>query len=167
MGLFNKKELKRIEELEKELKETNNNLNDEKQKNNQYGIYKYEDAINKIQKEQKDNYDIIEGYTIQIDLLYKKFDEITEDLSNAKLVLSNTNEKLEKATKSLENQKKKVAQGKELYKALQNAYKYETEVFDTMPAEDFAPTVITQLQCLTYQDLRKEYRLNEKNIKES
>ena len=166
MGLFNKKELKRIEELEKELKETNNNLNDEKQKNNQYGIYKYEDAINKIQKEQKDNYDIIEGYTIQIDLLYKKFDEITEDLSNAKLVLSNTNEKLEKATKSLENQKKKVAQGKELYKALQNAYKYETEVFDTMPAEDFAPTVITQLQCLTYQDLRKEYRLNEKNIKE-
>lgn len=166
MGLFNKKELRRIEELENELKETKSKLDEQKLKNEKFGIYKYEDALGKIQKEQNEHKDVIQGYTMRIDLLYKKFDDIKEALSTAKASLANTNEKLEKATKSLENQKKKVAQGKELCKALINAYKYEKEDINLQPSEEYAPTVITQLQCLAYQDLRKEYRQNEKNINE-
>lgn len=69
MGLFNKKELRRIEELENELKETKSKLDEQKLKNEKFGIYKYEDALGKIQKEQNEHKDVIQGYTMRIDLL--------------------------------------------------------------------------------------------------
>lgn len=166
MGLFNKKELKRIEELEQLLKQSNKELSIEKEKNEKLGIYAYEEAIQKIQKAEKESKDTIDVLTIKINQLLDEYNDRKDEFSDISSKLSETNEKLEKANKSLSNQQKKVAHGKELYKALLNGYANETKNIDIQPMENYAPTIITQLQCLTYQDLRKEYRSNEKTINE-
>lgn len=51
MGLFNKKELARIAELEQQ-------LSYEQNKNHQCGIYSYEDAVRKIEQAQQDAHKI-------------------------------------------------------------------------------------------------------------
>ena len=50
MGLFNKKYLRQIAQLQERLSSLENQLSDERSKNEKYGIYKYEDSVEKIDK---------------------------------------------------------------------------------------------------------------------
>ena len=175
MGLFNKKELKRIAELEEKIKQLENDLNVEKTRSEKLGVYSYEEAMKKIKKAEEDSTNKIslnEKTSIKklelLDNQIKSLDSAviqkSESLQKITDQLERTDETLQKSKITLENQKRKIASAKEMYKALLSAYEFEDRDIDLTSIENFAPTVITKLECLTYQDLRKEYKENEKSI---
>ncbi len=81
-----------------------------------------------------------------------------------------------KLEKRVETQKQKLARAKELYKAIEHAVErfHETEIPSTyfkqlteeekVDLETFAPSVILNLNYMNYQDIRKEFRANQKQI---
>ena len=81
-----------------------------------------------------------------------------------------------KLEKKVETQKQKLARTKELYKAIEHAVErfHETEIPSTyyrplteeekVDLDTFAPSVILNLNYLNYQDIRKEFRVNQKQI---
>jgi len=76
----------------------------------------------------------------------------------------------------IEKQKIMLSRSKELYSAVENAVKrfhainipreyylpLQTKVLKEI--DEFAPTVMLKLNCMNYQDLRKEFRINQKQI---
>lgn len=81
-----------------------------------------------------------------------------------------------KLEKRFENQKLKLSRTKELYRAIENAVKrfHETDIPATYyrplsdeelrDLETIAPTIMLNLNYMSYQDLRKEFRANQKQI---
>ncbi len=168
MGLFNKKYLKQIEQLQERIDSLQNQLTEEQHKNETYGIYKYEDAVNKIR-------DLGQRAKERFDLISSKIKQSNSELNTLSIQVEEKQQELENITDSLRKkehllatQTKKVKRSKELCKAMLNAYEYDNKyVADTLEkAELLIPSVTLELKSLTYQDLRKEYRENEKNIKE-
>lgn len=160
MGLFNKKELQRIQELEielSELKELQNNL----------GINDYLEAHQRIEKEKKEALDLEQRLTFKNESLENKIITLTEKLSN--LVEEN-----EKEEKKLESSKNKLDRTKYLYKNLEYSLKKYGEISfnndilvnDELinEVEQLKPTVTLHLNCLNIQELKKAYRDNEKLI---
>lgn len=176
MGLFNKKELARIAELERAAQEAKNKheeeilvlkkeLETQKNKNTELGITAYEDAMNKIAEMKKKADDDINAKNIQIENLTLSISEKTEKHDALINEIAESEEKIQKNEKTLLNQTRKVKNAKELFKALTYAYEHENITIDLTDAESLAPSVTSQLMCMTYQDLRKEFKDNEKNIK--
>lgn len=153
MGLFNKKELLKIEKLEKNLAFLQRELDKECKRNEELGIYSYQDALEKVQQ--------LEAKALNLE---KHVDALTTSNTEAQAQSDELAEKNEKLQHSLDTQKKKIKQAKELLKAMLYSYKNDDYKFKLEQADRFLPTVSVQLQCLTYQDLRKEFRENEKNI---
>lgn len=176
MGLFNKKELARIAELERAAQEAKNKheedilvlkkeLETQKNKNTELGITAYEDAMNKIAEMKKKADDDIIAKNVQIENLTLSISEKTEKHDALVNEIAESEEKIQKNEKTLLNQIRKVKNAKELFKALTYAYEHENITIDLTDAESLAPSVTSQLMCMTYQDLRKEFKDNEKNIK--
>jgi len=153
MGLFNKKELLKIEKLEKDIANLQNELNEECKKNEELGIYSYEEALEKVQQ--------LEARALN---LKNHVDSLTTSNTEAQVLSDELTEKNEKLQRSLDTQKKKLKQAKELLKAMLQSYKNDDFGFKLEQVDRFMPTVSVRLQCLTYQDLKKEFRENEKNI---
>lgn len=166
MGLFNKKELKRIAELEKIISILETDLKNQKMKNQEYGIYSYEDSLQKISTANDLANKKLSDLNKQISLAEETFNEKSKILLETEEKLSNSQISLEKTEKSLENQKKKLKSARELYKTLLSGYEREDRNINLEEINNFGPTVELDLQCLSYQDLRKEYKENEKIIKQ-
>lgn len=86
--------------------------------------------------------------------------------------LEQLQESIEKATKSLETQSKKVAKIKELYKSIEYSIEYyqsygEFDQIDNIEEQIkdiLSPTVQIPLNCLNYKDLKKKFNENDKAI---
>lgn len=160
MGLFNKKELARIAALEQQLFYEQN-------KNQQLGIYSYEDSLQRIEQAQQEAQRKLSETAQRTNAIETEKNKKAYALSEIEVKIYDIEQKVEKTQKSLDGQEKKLRRVKELYKALLEGYNNELDVKDTLDdAELLSPTVMIDLHCLTYQDLRKEYRENEKNIKD-
>ena len=178
MGLFNKKELKRIEELEQQLE-------DLKKLQKDLGITEYVEAkkriaaeekesLSKIEKNEKETINRIEALQKEAEAkavnanmrVSKLYDEITR-LENRNEELNLQNEKL---TKNVESSKRKLEKAKNLYQT----YDYSIKAYNSseypegvkisdqakLAAEELCPTVTLQLNCLNVQELRKAYLSN-------
>lgn len=160
MGLFNKKELLRIQELETELFEL-------KELQKALGINDYIEAHNRIEKEKKDALDLEQKLTFKNEALENKITLLTEKFSSL-------TEEVEKEEKKLESSKNKLDRTKYLYKALEYSIKKYDEIqFSNditvneellAEVEQLKPTVTLHLNCLNVQELKKAYRENEKQI---
>ncbi|MDT4761366.1 GIY-YIG nuclease family protein [Sphaerochaeta sp. PS] len=107
-------------------------------------------------------------------------EEEIEDLKSSKSALTGDEWRLrqenQKLDTKLENQKQKLARTKELYVAIQHAvdrfhttdippayYRPLTEE-EIVDLDSIAPSVMLSLNLMNYQDLRKEFRANQKQI---
>ena len=183
MGLFNKKELKRIEELKQELEEL-------KKLQKDLGITEYAEAKKRIESEEKESLSKIEKNEKEaidrIEALQKEAEAkaVNANMRASKLYdeitrLENRNEELnlqnDKLTKNVESSKRKLEKAKNLYqtydhsiKAYNNSeYPDGVEISEQAKsaAEELCPTITLQLNCLNVQELRKAYRENEKLIR--
>lgn len=168
MGLFNKKYLQKISQLENQISNLNEQLTNEKAKNEKYGIHKYEEAITKINNMKQVATTQLNSTAQEIRTRKSELNDLNIQIDEKQEILSSTSEDLNKKEKLLESTKKKIKHAKELCKAMLNAYDYDNKYIETelKEAELLAPSITTELKSLTYQDLRKEYRENEKSIKE-
>lgn len=159
MGLFNKKELLKIEELETALRIAQN-------KNEELGIHSYEEAVAKIEQRESESDTEILRLEERISELQTELQFIENNCSKEKESQKELAGQNKKISSTLLTQQRKVKRAKELYKAMLFAYDNDDASIDIHEIESLFPTITVQLQCLTYQALRKEYRTNENNIAE-
>ena len=169
MGLFNKKYLQQISQLQDRVNQLEAQLSNERRKNQEYGIYKYEDSVEKINKLNNDAFRKLNSLAEKVKAEERNLADLHSQINSKTLSLSETNQDLEKKEKLLNTQTRKLKKAKELCKAMLNAYDYDEKYIsaEVNEAELLVPTVTVELKSLTYQDLRKEYRENEKAIKEA
>lgn len=168
MGLFNKKYLQKISQLENQISTLNEQLSEEKAKSEKYGIHKYEEAVAKIDSMKQEATKQLNSTAQEIKARESILNDLSARVGEKQEILNNTSEDLNKKEKLLESNKKKIKRAKELCKAMLNAYDYDDKYIENElnEAELLTPSVTVELKSLTYQDLRKEYRENEKSIKE-
>lgn len=168
MGFFNRKYLRRIEELERQLEIEYN-------RNEKLGIHSYDEAMEKIEldrsaveQEIEELNKIMENKVLKIETLDSQNKEVSNKLQEKTQYSLTISDEIIKKEKQLESQGKKVKKIRQLCKALENAYKNDDLSIcqDLTHLDLLIPANEVELKCLTYQDLRKEYRENEKNIKE-
>lgn len=182
MGLFNKKELAKIAELEKQLQEKqfNNNILVEElnrtkkeldevldymQKNKitdcmsaeQYlnRLVEKTDLLTKEEVKHRDTISVLENRVAEL-LSIKEQNE--EDNRSALVTLNNIKEK----TKRLRRYSKDVQDAIYAYHAYENEDKIDDVVYEKI--NELEPTVELKLNCLDMKELRKEYKENEKKI---
>lgn len=179
MGLFNKKELARIAELENELAttrnrllNTENELKEQKKYNQEIGVNSILEAREKMNQEEKEHLETIKKHNGEIEKLNVEITNLVSrqnvekvtfsDLENKRIV---KNIEVERVDKQIETQKNKLQAIKELYKAIHNANTYdEIDNAAISKAEYLVPTVLSSLNCLDNKELRKKFKDNEKNI---
>lgn len=185
MKLFGKKYLLQISQLQNDIEilkeqlldeQTKNKqievlrkqLSDEKTKSEKYGIYEYEDAVTKISNMKQNATEQLNVTAREIKAHESKLNNLASQISEKQETLSATSEELTKQERLLDTNRKKLKRAKELCKAMLNAYDYDDKYIEAtlQESEILAPSVTVELKSLTYQDLRKEYRENEKTIKE-
>ncbi len=168
MKLFSKKYLLQISQLQSDVDALRKQLSDEQAKNEKYGIYEYEDAVTKINRMKQNATDQLNLTAREIKAHEAKLNNLTNQIEEKQEALSAASDELAKNEKNLDSNKKKLKRAKELCKAMLNAYDYDDKYIEStlQQAEILAPSVTVELKSLTYQDLRKEYRENEKTIKE-
>lgn len=170
MGFFNKKELKRIAELEKQLNTLQNTL-DENHK------FMTDNHISDCQSAKK----LLNDINISVSQLERKKSNLEE--SNTKLdetiqeknsTLNTINEKITKQEKTLENQKFKLRHlkkyAKEIKKMIDDFHEYDDSSaisqINLNKYSELSPTIDLKLNCLNITELRKEFRENDKKIKD-
>lgn len=101
---------------------------------------------------------------------------LNEELVNRKGEKRSLEENCNKLEKRMENQKLKLSRAKELYTAVEYAVErfHQTDIpaayyrpltdQDKVDLDSIAPSVILNLNYMNYQDLRKEFRTNQKQI---
>jgi len=101
---------------------------------------------------------------------------LNEELVNRKGEKGTLEENCRKLEKRIENQKLKLARTKELYNAVEHAVErfHQTDIpaafyrpltdQDKVDLDSIAPSVMLNLNYMNYQDLRKEFRANQKQI---
>lgn len=101
---------------------------------------------------------------------------LNEELVNRKGEKGSLEENCNKLEKKMENQKLKLSRAKELYTAVEHAVErfHQTDIpavyyrpltdQDKVDLDSIAPSVILNLNYMNYQDLRKEFRANQKQI---
>lgn len=168
MGLFNKKYLRQIAQLQERLGTLERQLSDERSKNEKYGIYKYEDSVERIDKLNGEALKKLNSLAAKVKADEQRLENLSSQIQDKSQVLDELTQDAEKKEKQLDTQTRKVKRAKELCKAMLNAYDYDDKYIASQlnEAELLAPSVTTELKSLTYQDLRKEFRENEKAIKE-
>lgn len=162
MGLFNKKELKRIKELENLLNENHkfmadNHITDCQAADNYLKDIKIN--INQLETEKAD--------------LEESNNKLEESIQEKNKVLDNLNKTVDKQEKTLDNQKFKIQHlkkyAKEIQEAIDDFHKNGTEFsvsqIDLEKYNDLLPTIDLKLSCLNIPELRKEFRENDKKIK--
>ena len=181
MGLFNKKELKRIAELEEQLKscqeenlKINADLRNKLAENEKYmrenGITDCMTASAKLAAIEKS----IEIHTESDRQLLQKIDSLNNDITLKTDQLNDLDEKIKKNDTTLNNLKVKIKNLRQYSKEIQEAIKayhaYEDDggLTDELieKFQDLVPTVTIKLNALDVKDLRKSYRENEKRIEE-
>ncbi len=169
MGLFNKKYLQQISQLQDRINQLEAQLFNERNKNQQYGIYQYEDSVEKINKLNNDAFKKLNSLAEKVKTEENRLADLHSHIDHNTLSLNEINQDLEKKRKLLDTQIRKIKKAKELCKAMLHAYDCEDKYIsaEIEEAELLAPSVTVELKSLTYQDLRKEYRENEKAIKET
>ncbi len=175
MGLFNKKELKRIAELEATKEDLENQisvLNKRLEENikfmNDNKIIDCQTATNFLNETKE-----------KIALLLKAKNEYQNDIQHlyeqteiSKITLAETIQKREKQEATFNNLKEKTKNLKKYSKDIQEAIKkyheYDDEqVIDdilTVKYADLEPNIELKLNCLNMKELRKKYKENEKLI---
>lgn len=160
MGFFNKKELLKIEELEHELSEL-------KAEQERLGITEYKIAKEKINNEQKKFDDYITSKQNEKQTLEQQIDANNTKLKSLLFDIENDERSYDDLEKKVEFQTDKLQRIKELIKAMQNGFKYDSiDASYLKIADEMAPIVTMHLNCLDNKELRKKFRENEKNIKE-
>ncbi len=170
MGLFNKKELKRIEELEKQLSNLQNELDEIHKFMADNHITDCQSADNYL-KDIKVNIYQLESKQSDLEVSNNKLDETIQEKNN---ILNDLNESVNKQEKTLDNQKFKVQHlkkyAKEIQKVIDEFHKNDDEstIFqiDLEKYNDLLPTIDLKLNCLNIAELRKEFRENDKKIKD-
>ncbi len=108
----------------------------------------------------------------------KKLKKLQDAFNQLKSVAIDQKTEVQDLQKKIENQKNKFQKNRDLYKAMESAIQtyYTASLEDTgfrpLSASDmqymdsFAPTVLLALNCMNYQDLRKKFLNNQKQISE-
>lgn len=173
MGLFNKKELKKIAELEVEIAElrlqlanTENLLSLQKKQNDELGITSILESQARIAKDELEHEKKIEQLNLLNEKLSVKIDSLKETIVQLENERLDKETLLEKTSNQLDTQSQKLETIKELYKAINKLNNYDgSDEFILQKAEELVPSVIANLNCLDNKELRKKYKENEKNIK--
>lgn len=161
MGLFNKKELKKIAELELELSELKS-----LQKN--IGITDYLDAKKRIEDEQNNFNNLMEKKKIELNNLNDEIIKLQDEIKNLSDEDISLNKKVSNLTNKLDKLKRTYDSVSYSIKNLnddeitEKSYINEKVLKDI---EELSPTSKISLNCLNMHELRKEYRENEKIIK--
>ena len=177
MGLFNKKELRRIAELEKELETTKLELSEVKKAHEKNLSFMKENKISECQ-EAKSYLDNVDKNIKHLESEEKKhqynLNALSEDIDKKTETLQELTEKTNKQNVTLENLKQKIKILRSFSKDIQNAiksyheYDNETTINEVLQKQikDLDPTIELKLNCLDMKELRKRYRDNEKHINE-
>lgn len=175
MGLFNKKELKRIAELEdiqleqqRRIQQLTNQLNKNVEFMTNNKITDCQDALK-----------LLEETNLQIESLnsiksnyQQELDSLKNQINNSKVVLNEVTEKTSKQEITFNNLKIKIKELRNYSKDIQTAIKMYHE-YDNEKAiddillqhySDLEPTVELKLNCFNMKELRKKYKDNEKLI---
>lgn len=170
MGLFNKKELKRIAELEQQINILQTELNENQKFMMDNHITDCQSADNYL-KDIKVNIYQLESKKSDLEVSNNKLDETIQEKNN---ILNDLNESVNKQEKTLDNQKFKVQHlkkyAKEIQKAIDDFHMYEDATtlsqIDIEKYNELLPTIEIKLNCLNIAELRKEFRENDKKIKD-
>lgn len=182
MGLFNKKELRKIAELEEIIKKQNLHINSLEtdlsnmtKKHDENLKYMQENKITDCQKAEMK----ITELNDKIKRLNDSISAKTDEISSLDMKINENNTKnndlsnlISKQETTLNNLKSKIKNLRSLSKDIQNAieiyHKYDNEeeinYILKQKIEDLDPTVELKLNCLNMKELRKKYKENEKNI---
>ena len=148
MGLFNKKYLRQIAQLQERLSSLENQLSDERSKNEKYGIYKYEDSVEKIDKLNGDALKKLNSLAAKVKADEQHLENLSSQIQDKSQVLDELTQNAEKKEKQLDTQTRKVKRAKELCKAMLNAYDYDDKYIASQlsEAELLAPSVTAELK---------------------
>lgn len=129
-------------------------------------------GVNDIESAQKKQQEL----EITIARIESQLIVLKEEWVNLKGEKGNLEENCSKLEKRIENQKVKLARAKELYSAVEHAVErfHQTDIpaayyrpltdQDKVDLDSIAPSVMLNLNYMNYQDLRKEFRANQKQI---
>ena len=170
MGLFNKKELKRIAELEQQINILQTELNENQKFMMDNHITDCQSADNYLKDIKVNSYQL-ESKKSDLEVSNNKLDETIQEKNN---ILNDLNESVNKQEKTLDNQKFKVQHlkkyAKEIQKAIDDFHMYEDATtlsqIDIEKYNELLPTIEIKLNCLNIAELRKEFRENDKKIKD-
>jgi len=125
--------------------------------------------IESAQKKKQELETIIERIELQLI-------DLKEESLNLKREKGSLEESVSKLDKRMENQKLKLARTKELYRAIEHAVEqfHQADIpsayfrpltdEEKVDLDSIAPTIMLNLNYMNYQDLRKEFRVNQKQI---
>ncbi|WP_230324274.1 GIY-YIG nuclease family protein [Faecalibacillus faecis] len=170
MGLFNKKELKRIAELEKQINILQTELNENQKFMMDNHITDCQSAENYL-KDIKVNIYQLESRKSDLEESDNKLNKVIQEKND---ILNDLNESVAKQEKTLNNQRFKVQHlkkyAKEIQKAIDDFHMYEDETtlsqVDIEKYNELLPTIEIKLNCLNIAELKKEFRENDKKIKD-
>lgn len=170
MGLFNKKELKRIAELEQQINILQTELNENQKFMMDNHITDCQSAENYL-KDTKVNIYQLESRKSDLEESDNKLNKVIQEKND---ILNDLNESVAKQEKTLNNQRFKVQHlkkyAKEIQKAIDDFHMYEDETtlsqVDIEKYNELLPTIEIKLNCLNIAELKKEFRENDKKIKD-
>lgn len=170
MGLFNKKELKRIAELEKQINILQTELNENQKFMMDNHITDCQSAENYL-KDIKVNIYQLESRKSDLEESDNKLNKVIQEKND---ILNDLNESVAKQEKTLNNQRFKVQHlkkyAKEIQKAIDDFHMYEDETtlsqVNIEKYNELLPTIEIKLNCLNIAELKKEFRENDKKIKD-
>ena len=170
MGLFNKKELKRIAELEQQINILQTELNENQKFMMDNHITDCQSAENYL-KDIKVNIYQLESRKSDLEESDNKLNKVIQEKND---ILNDLNESVAKQEKTLNNQRFKVQHlkkySKEIQKAIDDFHMYEDETtlsqVDIEKYNELLPTIEIKLNCLNIAELKKEFRENDKKIKD-
>lgn len=170
MGLFNKKELKRIAELEQQINILQTELNENQKFMMDNHITDCQSAENYL-KNIKVNIYQLESRKSDLEESDNKLNKVIQEKND---ILNDLNESVAKQEKTLNNQRFKVQHlkkyAKEIQKAIDDFHMYEDETtlsqVDIEKYNELLPTIEIKLNCLNIAELKKEFRENDKKIKD-
>jgi hypothetical protein len=157
----------KLKEAEKQRDEALTQIENERRRKENYFSTLEQNSSNKLAALEKEQ----QAFERQIESIKYNLKELQQDKANLETEIWQADSKLEK-------QKIKFKKSKDLYAAMDRTikqfyeYNLSAEHFPMLSEEDkaymdsFAPSVILNLNCMNYQDLRKQFTNNQKQIEE-
>lgn len=177
MGLFNKKELKRIAELEEQLTAVKSELNENKSfmaHNHITDCKSADELLLKLKLETSEIKSQIFVSNQEIEKQNRTINTLNDQIVEKENEILNLDEKISKQIKTIEDQKNKVKHlklyAKEIREVINNYHQNsdENSIFsiDLEKYSELSPTIELELNSLNVPELKKEFRENEKKIKD-